>query len=187
MWCNRCAVTAQVCGVFVLGVELLQIQSDVRRARDAESAHLEAALKIDGAKYLRLGRLRDVLRERGFGENDYFELRVTPGEPPQLWLDLRHRVTMEPDAGTYRLSVHGVDQIDIALETTSLDETVAACIKVLAHSMVRATRDAPLHDVESDAQTSSNHATLVYVWLTGVITGIAALSLYAIILKKLPF
>ena len=187
MWCCCCVVTAQVCGVFVLSVKLLQIRDDVRRARDAESAHMEAALKIDGAKYLRLARLRDILRERGFGNADCFELKNTLGEAPQLWLDLRHCVTIEPDAGTYRLTVHGVDHIEVVLETISLDEAVATSVKVLAHSKVRASRDMSSKDVQSAVSSSSNHATLAYVWLTGVITGMAALSLYAILLKKMPF
>ena len=174
---------AQVCGVGDLGVELPRIRDDVRQARDAESAHLEAALKIDGAKYLRLARLRDVLRERGFDENEHFEFRFTPGAEPQLWLDLKHRVTMEPDAGTYRLSALGVDIIDPALETMSLDEIVAACSKLLAHGILQRSRRAAV----SARSDTPNHATLLYVWLTGVVTGVAALTIYAIIMKKLGF
>lgn len=171
----------------VLTVEMLKIREDVRQARDAESAHLEAALKIHGAKVLRLARLKDVLRERGFDEQTGFELRVIPGEEPLLWLDLRHCVVMQPDAGTYRLALHGIDKIDVALETASLDETVAACTKVLAHSLVRSHRSEPTPALQHDLIVSINNTTLLYVWLTGVITGIAALLLYGILLKKLPF
>jgi hypothetical protein len=169
-----------------LGVELPRIQDDVRHARDAESAHLEAALKIDGAKYLRLARLRDVLRERGFNDVDHFELRMMPGTEPQLWLGLSHCVTMEPNSGTYRMSIHGVDKIETALETTSLDEIVASSAKLLAQGIVRKFRVAPVA-TQNDAATSTNHTTLVYVWLTGVITGVVALTLYALIMKRLPF
>ena len=169
-----------------MGDELLRIQDDVRQARDAESAHLEAVLKIDGAKYLRLARLRDVLRERGFGEAEYFELRMMPGTEPQLWLGLSFCVTMEPDAGTYRLATHGVDKIETALETGSLDEIVAASAMLLAQGIVRKSRVAPAA-TQNGSGTSANQATLVYVWLTGVVTGVVALTLYAIIMKKLPF
>lgn len=185
-WQVRCVDTAQVNGVIVLGVELPRIQDDVRHARDAESAHLEAALKIDGAKYLRLARLHEVLRERGFNDVEHFELKMIPGTEPQLWLGLSHCVTMEPDSGTYRLSSHGVDKIETALETTSLDEITAATAKLLAQGIVRKSRAAPAA-IQNDNITVSNHATLVYVWLTGVVTGVAALTLYAIIMKRLPF
>jgi hypothetical protein len=169
-----------------LGVELPRFQDDVRHARDAESAHLEAALKIDGAKYLRLARLRDVLRERGFNGFDHFELRMTPGTEPQLWLGLSHCVTMEPNSGTYRMSIHGVDNIEIALEATSLDEIVASSAKLLAQGIVRKSRAAPVA-IQKENVAPSNHTTLVYVWLTGVITGVVALTLYALIMKRLPF
>lgn len=169
-----------------MGVELPRIQEHVRQARDAESAHLEAALKIDGAKYLRLARLRDVLRDRGFNENEYFDLKLLPGTEPQLWLDLGHCVTMQPDAGTYRLSVHGVETIEPALETTSLDEIVAACSKLLARGILQMSRRDTVAN-QGDNVSTSNRATLLYVWFTGVVTGIAALTIYAIIMKKLWF
>jgi hypothetical protein len=169
-----------------LGVELRQIHDDVRRARDAESAHLEAVMKIDGAKYLRLARLRDILRDRGFNENEHFELKTTPGTEPQLWIDLRNCVTMQPDAGTYRLSVHGVEAIETALETTSLDEIVAAVSKLLAHGVLQRLRRAPV-SAQDESVSTSNHGTLLYVWFTGVVTGVAALTLYAIIMKRLIF
>ena len=169
-----------------MGVELPRIQEDVRQARDAESAHLEAALKIDGAKYLRLARLRDVLRDRGFHENEYFDLKLLPGTEPQLWLDLKHCVTMQPDAGNYKLSVHGVETIEPALETTSLDEIVAACSKLLAHGILQTSRRSEVANLSGTVSTS-NHATLLYVWFTGVVTGIAAFTVYAIIMKRLWF
>jgi hypothetical protein len=169
-----------------LGVELPRIQDDVRLARDAESAHLEAGLKIDGAKYLRLARLRDILGERGFHQSEYFELKAALGNAPQLWLDLRQCVTMEPDAGTYRLAVHGADTITTSLETNSLDEIVAACSKQLAHGVLQQSRTAPILP-HGDSVITSDSATLIYVWFTGVVTGIAALTLYAILMKRLLF
>jgi hypothetical protein len=187
MWCDGCADTAQVCGVLVLGVGSLRIRDDVRQARDAESAHLEAVLKIRGAQSLRLQQLRDVLCDRGFGEQDDFEYKIMPGDEPRLWLDLSHCVTMEPDVGTYRLTSHGPNQIVTILETSSLDDTVAASARVLSHSRVKAARAGVVEPISSEPAPLWAQTTLVYVWFTGVLTGIAMLALYAIIMKKLPF
>ncbi len=150
----------------------------LRHARDASTAHLEAVLKVDGARYLRLAYLRDKL-----GKDSGVELKSGPGMQSQLWLDLAHRVTMEPHAKTYRLSRIGVDTIDVMLETESLDEALVAARVVLAHRSVEVAR-APA-DVEKSME--SQWITMLYVWLTGVVTGIAVLALYIIHMKKLPF
>jgi soluble cytochrome b562 len=114
-----------------VGVEERMSVASLRDARDASTAHLEAVLKIDGASYLRLAHLRDQL-----DFSDQVDLKAGAGVQPQLWLDLAHRMTMEPDAKTYRLSYHGVDRIEVLLETTNLAEAKAAAEKVLAIRVV---------------------------------------------------
>ena len=187
MWCDGCADTAQVCGVLALSVDGLRIQDDVRQARDAETAHLEAVLKVHGAQSLRLQQLRDVLRDRGFGEQVGFDFSVLPGVEPRLWLDLAHCVTMEPDAGSYRLKFHSPNQITTILETRSLDDVVVACARVLSHSKIKAARAGVVELMSAEPVLHWAQTTLVYVWFTGVLTGIALLTLYVIIMKRLPF
>ncbi len=166
-----------------MAAEVLQIRDDLRRARDAESAHLEASLKIQGAKSLRLQQLRDILRERGFANAPDLELNTIPGEEPQLWLSLSHCVVMQPDASTYRLMLHGQNQIETIIETMNVSDTVANCVRVMAHAEVSAARNPAVVEISP----LWNQATLIYVWMTGVVTGVAALTLYAILLKKLLF
>jgi hypothetical protein len=178
-----CRNGTAIVGDVNLAAELLQIRDDLRRARDAESAHLEASLKIQGAKSLRLQQLSDILRERGFANAADLELKTIAGEEPQLWLSLSHCVVMQPDASTYQLSLHGQNQIETLLETKSLSDTVASCVRVMAHAEVLAARNTAV----VEASPLWNQATLVYVWMTGVVTGVAALTLYAILLKKLLF
>ncbi len=163
-----------------MSVKQLQIRDDVRRARDAESAHLQAALRVSGAKSLRLQRLRDVLQDRGVAAES-LDLKLAPGEEPALWLNLSHCVTMKPDAANYHLAFHGAKNIENILETSSLDDMVATCSRILAHSRVQAARE---QGVDA-ASPVWDQATLVYVWFTGLVTGVAALTVYAIILKKL--
>jgi hypothetical protein len=165
-----------------LGAELAITSETLRKARDAEAAHLDAVLKIDGAKALRLSYLLEQLRISFKDEASDLELKTDAGVEPQVWLDLSHRITMEPDAKTYRLSVLSEGKIDIQLETHKLDDMLFAAQKVFAHSKVRkawtsadSTRTTKLWGL----------ATLIYVWLTGVIAGIAGVALISIYMKKL--
>lgn len=167
-----------------MGVELLRIGDDLRQARDSESAHLEAVLKDSGAKALRLARLRDVLRDRS---DTQLDLQMLPGIEPRLWLDLRTCVVMRPDAGTFQLASHGHDRIETILETGSLDEMVAACSSRLAHGQVFASRQANNRDASVPEIAPAFPSTLVYVWMMGVITGVAILALCAIYMKKMGF
>ena len=154
----------------------------LRKARDAETAHLEAVLKVNGAKYLRLAHLRDLLSPLGS-----IELKAEMGDEPQLWLDLSHRVTMDPDAKTYHLAYIAPNQINTLLQTGNLEEAVKAAENVIAHHAVNVERAGGQHQVRMPASPAWRHATLVYVWLTGVITGGAALAMYLIYLKKMVF
>jgi hypothetical protein len=165
-------------GVGILGLDEKMSTATLRDARDASTAHLEAVLKVSGASYLRLAHLRDQL-----AAHDSIELKSGDGVQPQLWLDLAHRFTMEPDAKTYRLAYHGADKIEVLLETDQMESAVSAAKAVLAHKVVRERRRS-----SEPSQTDDWHwMTLLYVWMTGVITGFAALSLYAIYMKKLLF
>ena len=180
-----CAISVQAglhCGVRVLGVELLRVRDELRQARDSETAHLEAILKDEGPKALRLARLHDILRERS--NSDSLDLQSMAGLEPRLWLDLRTCVVMRPDAGTYLLSVHGRDRIETVLQTENLDEVVAECSRRLAHRQVTASRQ-PINTDLALAQASPT--TLIYIWMTGVFTGVAIFAICAILLKKMPF
>jgi hypothetical protein len=180
-----CANSAQVgtdSGVRVLGVELLRVRDELRQARDSETAHLEAILKDEGPKALRLARLRDILRERGNSES--LDLQSMAGLEPRLWLDLGTCVVMRPDAGTYQLSVHGRDSIETILQTANLDEVVAECSRHLAHRQVAASRQPTNTDL---ALAQASPTTLIYIWMTGVFTGVAIFAICAIFLKKMPF
>lgn len=161
-----------------MGVDERMSVASLRDARDASTVHLEAVLKVNGASYLRLAHLRDLL-----GPTDQIELKAGEGIQPQLWLDLAHRLTMQPDAKTYHLDYVGTDKIDVLLETESLAEAQKAAEKVLALQVVEQARKA----VGDSEKASRRWITLLYVWLTGVVTGFAALALYAITMKELPF
>jgi hypothetical protein len=152
----------------------------LRRARDAEAAHLDAVLKVNGAKALRLSLVAERLRQSGAPE---VELQANVGEEPQIWLDMSHRITMEPDTRTYRLSEYSTGKIEVLLETESSDEMLIAAQRVLSHSIIRQAWKAP---ESSQGARTWRLATLVYVWATGFIAGAAGLALLSIYLKQMP-
>jgi hypothetical protein len=172
-----------------LGLEQRIYSEDVRRARDAETAHLEAVLKVNGGRVLRLAELEDQLRRDNSLNADALrglELKTDVGEEPSLWLDLGHRVQIFGEGRSYRISRVKPEAIETVLETDSKIGVLAAAQRILAHGYVR--------DVRTGTPTTSppaeriwGSATMFYIWLTGVVTGIAVLSLAAIYLKKLPF
>jgi hypothetical protein len=139
-----------------------------RQARDAEAAHLEAVLKVNGAKALRLSHVAQMLRQSNSSEVQGVELKVNAGEEPHIWLDLSHRITMEPDAKTYRLTALSTDKVDVLLETENLETLLKNVQRVLAHHKVRQT-----WAIRESSRSAGdwNVATLVYVWATGVVAG----------------
>jgi hypothetical protein len=153
----------------------------LRHARDAEAAHLDAVLKVNGAKALRLLAVAERLKQAGATD---VELNAKVGEDPQIWLDMSHRITMEPDTKTYRLSEFSTGKIEMLLETENQDEMLTAARRVLSHGKIRQAWKSPESDRGSKAWRL---ATLVYVWATGFIAGAAGLALLSIYLKKLPF
>ncbi len=166
-----------------MGLEYGTYAETLRKARDAEAVHLEAALKVNGAKALRLAHLVSLLRER-LKENpsvlDGIELQTAPGSEPQLWLDLVHRMTLEPDAKTYCLSALADGRREELLTTTNLEEALDTATRVLAHKQIAQT----WQRAESARKTTLwSLSTLVYVWFTGVVAGAAGLALYYIYLK----
>jgi hypothetical protein len=168
----------------ILNAAVLTTPDYLRHARDAEASHLDAVLKVNGAKALRLSHALQMLRKENGSDVDGVELKLNMGEEPQIWLDLSHRVTMEPDPKTYRLSALSPHQIDVLLETEDLQTLLDAAERVLAHRKVRRAWGL----VESKPSPNAwNVAALVYVWVMGLVTGAAGLSVIAIYMKKLIF
>lgn len=167
---------------FGLGAEVRHSADDLQRIRDAETAHLDAVLKIDGAKYLRLARMREELLPL-VPDGGMLDLRSFPGDEPQLWLDISHRVTMQPDPKTYRISQYGADAVSVLLETEARDAALAFAGNVLRHRELLNVRRSTLALQRFDGTPFWSKATLVYVWMTGIVTGIAASALVGLMLK----
>jgi hypothetical protein len=170
--------------VEILSAAAAITQESLRLARDAEVAHLDAVLKVNGAKALRLLHVTQTLRQSAYAGNGEIEFKAHVGEEPQVWLDLVHRITMEPDAKTYRVAAVSHDRIDVLLETDQLETLLALAQRILSHAEVKQVWS----DRESAGRTTVwSLATLIYVWATGFVAGAALLALLSIYLKKIVF
>jgi hypothetical protein len=163
-----------------LGVEQQDWTEDFRLARRASAVHLDAVLKVDGAKALRLAHLRDQLPGDADGT---IELQIEPGTEPLLWLDASHHISMAPDAKTYRLSFVGENRLDVLHETESPDEALSAARNVLAHAVFRRSQFGTSPAFPGQSPYSWGLPVLVYVWFTGIVTGMAGLALWSIYLN----
>jgi hypothetical protein len=170
-----------------LGAEPTQWDDRVRAARDAETAHLDAVLKVDGMRYLRLAHVRNLLLEAAPDQAAALEIRADPGTAPQLWLDVAHRLVLADDGETFQLHHLGAQAVETLLATTDAKAAVEAGLKVLAHQAVLTARRQGAASTGRGTGGGWPLATLMYVWLTGAITGIAALTLLSIYRKNLPF
>jgi hypothetical protein len=168
-----------------LGVVDRSMKDRLRSARDAEAAYLDAVLRVNGAKYLRLAHLRDIVGKAYPAQE--LELKAAPGEDPVLWLDFFHRVKLASDGKTYHLDYMHNETIETLLQTSNFDETVAASKNVLDHAILREQRAEANPALPGQPPTAWPYSTLVYVWGTGIVTGAAALAFAVIHLKNLPF
>ncbi len=108
----------------------IALNDELRRARDAEAAHFEALAAFNDAKSLRLRALKDEFA------TESFELSLTPGETPRLWIDLVSSIVMEPDPKTYRVVQDGQS----LFETADRAEMVAWVRRFAAHGMIARAR-----------------------------------------------
>jgi len=108
----------------------IEIGEELRRARNAEAAHFEAVAAFNDTKSLRLRALKDEFATAAF------ELALTPGETPRLWIDLVTSIVMEPDPKTYRVVQDGQN----LFETADRAEIVAWVRRFAAHRMIAQTR-----------------------------------------------
>ncbi len=164
---------------------------ELRSARQAEAARLDATTGLQDAKALRLGALRDAVLPALAGNEkarQLFELSVIPGVSPRLWVDLVSSVVMEPDPKHYRLVQDQADERVTLFETDQLSDMRSFLTRFLAHRMVAEERQiAAITKNRLKANVSYSHVDLILVWLAGVGLGILAVVGWALSTGKLGF
>jgi hypothetical protein len=151
----------------------------LRHARDAQATHLDAVLRVNGAQFLRLSHLFELLKTPD--TVDMLELKAEQGVEPTLWLGLNHRIRMEPDAKTYRLT-HIGEGLQTLLETTDVNDMRNASQNVLSHVQHQKLASTTKPTPPAEKTAVLRNMTLVYIWLTGVVTGAAIWGLASIYL-----
>jgi hypothetical protein len=170
-------------GIFAMAV-LDPFVDELRSARRAEAARLDATTGLQDAKVLRLGALRDAVLPSLAGNEkarQLFELSVIPGVTPRLWVDLVSSVVMEPDPKNYRLVQDQNDGRINLFETDRLGEMQSFLTRFLAHRMVEQERQTAASRMARWSQGGSySHLDLVLVWLAGLGFGVLAVVAWAI-------
>ncbi len=183
-------------------------RSHLARAREAESAWVEAREKVHDAATLRLFTVLQDLRPyvtampeaRGF-----IDLALVPGYPPRLWIDLSAYVLVdETDGRTLRLVQETLEERRVLYSTRRPEDMTAFLKRFIAHRVARRHRllagEAPLEIVagadsgsenavskeETHGRTAHSAGLLWLVWLAGVASGILLLALFLLLTGRLP-
>lgn len=146
----------------------IEIGEELRRARTAEAAHFEAVATFNDAKSLRLQALKDELA--GLAAEP-FELELTPGDTPRLWIDLITSVVMEPDPKTYRMVQDGQG----VFETTNPAEMVQQVKRIMAHGTIAQTRKAAISRLGRGVNNRYSAATVLFAGASGFAFGAVTL------------
>ena len=155
-----------------------------------EAAHRDAIYAFADAKALRLGILKDEI-EAGYAGNDEarraFDLALSNGPPPRLFLDLTASIVMAPDPKTYRLVSDTALGQEILFETEDRAAMLGKVQDVLAISLIEQRRRSMASPLRDSGDGASSPAPLIMAWLTGVVIGALALASATIYLNMLRF
>jgi hypothetical protein len=166
------------------------LDAALRRAREFEAAHFEAVLAVRDAELLRLEALKADLAPIVAAHDrarEYFDLAISPGEPPRLWIDLLASVTMAPDPRSYRLAQDLPLGREVLLDTIERAEMVEKIKEYMAHRLVARERQiaaATKPRLQPDRYSSS---ALLLTWMAGFAAGALAVAIAFIILKRWNF
>jgi hypothetical protein len=166
------------------------LDAALRRAREFEAAHFEAVLAVRDAELLRLEALKADLAPIVAAHDrakEYFDLAISPGEPPRLWIDLLGSVTMAPDPRCYRLTQDLQSGREVLLETTDRAEMVEKIKEYMAHRLVARERLIATSTRPRPQPDRYSASALLLTWLAGFAAGALAVAIAFIILKRWNF
>ncbi|WP_342641216.1 hypothetical protein [Rhodoligotrophos ferricapiens] len=162
-----------------------RLDTAIRHARLAQADHLNAIFDIRDAKHLRLATLQAELAEIAAGSEPaaaLFDLALTQGEPPRLWVDATSYVVMDPDPRTYRFLREGQDTREVLLETRDRAEIIEQITQYMAHRIVERERQLVPRPEPVINIKGYNALTLAAAWFGGLIFGVILLLTAGLIL-----
>jgi hypothetical protein len=162
----------------------------MRRARLREAVHFDAVHALRDAKSLRLAVLKDelaVIVAASPAAGESFDLAISPGENPRLWIDLITSVIMEPDPKTYRLIEDTHGGREVLCESADRAEIVERIKQHMAHRIIARERHKAIAGFGQGSGGRYSPASLILAWLAGFALGALSLLLYVIYLKMLRY
>ncbi|WBK00327.1 hypothetical protein [Methylocystis parvus] len=130
---------ADLSGKAPLDQRMASLATALRKARIENAEHSAALADLRAAEIVRLEMLADALSPvlaQLPRDCDIFDVAVSPGERPRLFIDQIGFVEMDRDRRTYRFlqdTRHG--RITLR-ETADIDETVDAATNYIAHRLI---------------------------------------------------
>jgi hypothetical protein len=170
----------------------LKFETALKQARLAEAAYIDALIALKDGKALRLDLLRSKILQGLPMDHQLrrlMELRLLPGEPPRLFLDMVTSVGMAADGRTFELQLDKEGDRILTYETPDADAMFRQILKLQAHQFIAESRKT--QQAEGQASTGiANDAdwiSILYIWLTGFIFGASALAAWSLYTGKLGF
>lgn len=118
---------------------MASLASALRRARIENAEHSAALADLRAAEIVRLELLADALAPvlaQAPEDCDIFDLAVSPGERPRLFIDCIGFVEMERDRRTYRFLQDTRHGRIVLRESADIDEMVEAATNYIAHRLI---------------------------------------------------
>lgn len=162
------------------------LREALREARVAEAMHREAALAFRDSKTLRLQVLKleiDAAVASSPEAARYFDVALSPSDPPKLWIDAISFVEMEPDHRTYRLVQDTSGGRETLSETTDGAAMLDDVKRLMAHRIISRARQISGTPVASSLSPGYSSSAIILAWLAGVALGVMALLAAGIYLK----
>lgn len=156
-------------------------------ARLAEAAHLDALVRAQDASALRLDLVRGRLLERlpeDSALRKSMAMRLPPEHAPRLFLDLVHSIALGADGRSLLLERDHDESRELLFSTFDADAMANEVLRRVAHQAIHSARAGLTPDSTGD---KASWGQLLYVWLTGLTTGVALLTAVLIYMEKLKF
>jgi len=175
------------------------LREALRRARRAQAERTDVIVDMRDAEIARLDVLRAELSESLAGlpaDNDQFDIALSRGNRPRLWIDVLAFVAMGRDRKTYRFLKDTRDGRKVILESTDPDVVKERIMDYVAHRMIErekaldAATDFDLTHGEGEAarpvivERRSGFGSLVASFILGAAMGVAVLLAYGFL--RLP-
>ncbi len=161
-----------------------RLNAAVRQARLAQAEHLDAIFDIRDAKQLRLANLQGdlvAIADQDTEARILFDLTVTQGEPPRLWVDGTAYVVMEPDPRSFRFIQETQDSRETVLETRDRAAMVERVTEYMAHRIVD--RERKLVVKRDRLRNGGRYSALMLAasWICGFAAGAILLLIFSVI------